>query len=353
MKLLIITQKVDKNDPILGFFHRWLEELANKCESVIVICLERGEYDLPSNVKVLSLGKEEKNFQFSIFNFQKLKYVWRFYKYVWQERHNYDSVFVHMNQEYLLLAGDMWRVWGKRVFLWRNHAQGNLLTKLAGLLAHRVFYTSPKAFVASFSNAVIMPAGIDLKHFKTTPVPVESNRILVLGRISPVKRIDAIIDGLKHLELRGVDYKADIVGDALPKDVEYERSLKEKIQELGLARKLRMLPSVPHAKAPELYQQYKLLINLTPDGSLDKTIFEALASGLKVVVANSFFKDWLPTTWVLENPDDAKELAEKLSSALPDSHTHNSETQGKISVLLKEHSLKTLVDKLMAEFKKR
>ena len=26
MKLLVITQKVDKNDAILGFFHRWLIE---------------------------------------------------------------------------------------------------------------------------------------------------------------------------------------------------------------------------------------------------------------------------------------------------------------------------------------
>ena len=58
MKLLIITQKVDRNDPILGFFHRWLEEFAKNCEQVTVICLYKREYNLPGNVKVLSLGKE-------------------------------------------------------------------------------------------------------------------------------------------------------------------------------------------------------------------------------------------------------------------------------------------------------
>jgi hypothetical protein len=59
MKLLIITQKVDINDPILGFFHRWIEEFAKHCEKITVICLYKGTYNLPNNVKVLSLGKEE------------------------------------------------------------------------------------------------------------------------------------------------------------------------------------------------------------------------------------------------------------------------------------------------------
>lgn len=68
-----------------------------------------------------------------------------------------------------------------------------------------------------------------------------------------------------------------------------------------------------------------------------------------MIVANSFFKPWLPATWVLENPGDAKELGEKLVSVLPDAHTRNSETQGKISVLLKEHDLEHLMAKLREE----
>src|SRR3989338_3997811 len=96
MKLLIITQKVDKNDPILGFFHRWLEEFAKNVEKLTVICLGKGEYDLPENVRVLSLGKESGH--------SKIKYLRRFYKYIWMERKNYDAVFVHMNPEYVILG---------------------------------------------------------------------------------------------------------------------------------------------------------------------------------------------------------------------------------------------------------
>ena len=76
MKLLIITQAVDKNNPVLGFFVRWIEEFAKHFELVTIICLEKGEYELPGNVKVLSLGKEEKK--------SKFRYLINFYKYIWQ-----------------------------------------------------------------------------------------------------------------------------------------------------------------------------------------------------------------------------------------------------------------------------
>ena len=107
MNLLIITQKVDKNDAILGFFHRWIEEFSKNVESVVVICLYKGSYSLPENVKVLSLGKEFKQ--------SRTKYLFRFYKFIWQERNNYDNVFVHMNQVYVLLGGLVWKMFKNKL----------------------------------------------------------------------------------------------------------------------------------------------------------------------------------------------------------------------------------------------
>ncbi len=73
MKLLIATQAVDKNHPILGAFHSWFSEFAKKFDEVHIICLQKGVYDLPDNVTVYSLGKEEGE--------SDLKYLYRFYKY--------------------------------------------------------------------------------------------------------------------------------------------------------------------------------------------------------------------------------------------------------------------------------
>jgi hypothetical protein len=58
MKLLIVTQRVDRRDPILGFFHRWIMEFAGQCEQVIAIGQAKGSFDLPGNVIVVCLGKE-------------------------------------------------------------------------------------------------------------------------------------------------------------------------------------------------------------------------------------------------------------------------------------------------------
>src|SRR3989338_9595639 len=103
MQLLILTQKVDINDDILGFMHAWILKFAQACELVTVVCLEQGEHHLPANVKVLSLGKETGK--------SRLKYLFNFYRYIWRERKNYSAVFVHMNEIYVILGWLCWKLW--------------------------------------------------------------------------------------------------------------------------------------------------------------------------------------------------------------------------------------------------
>jgi len=296
MRLLIITQSLDEKNPTLGFFVRWVREFAKHCESIIVICLEKGEYNLPDNVRVLSLGKERNNFQFSIFNFQsilnlkifkRIKYIFIFYHLLFTLRKQYDSVFVHMNQEYILLAGDIWRLLGKKVYLWRNHAKGGMLTRIAVMMSSKVFYTSPKSFTAQFSNSVMMPVGIDTDFFKPdSSVEKIPNSILFLGRIAPVKKVLEFIEAINELNNQGHDFKVTIAGGALSKDKEYEKHVHDKVAECGLEDKINFVGAVTQSGALDLYRRHKIYVNLTPSGSMDKTIFEAMACGLVPVVSN-------------------------------------------------------------------
>lgn len=275
MKLLIITQKVDKNDPILGFFHRWIEEFSKHVESLVVICLEAGTYNLPKNVKVLSLGKEEGK--------SKLKYILRFYKYIWSERKNYDSVFIHMNQEYVILGWKLWFILGKKIFLWRNHAKGDFFTRLAILFSEKVFYTSPQSFTARFKKAVPMPVGIDTDFFKSdSSVPKQSNSILFLGRIAPVKKV---LEFVEWFGLLGGENRATIAGEALPLDKDYEALVKKMASE-----KIKFVGAVNRGEALRLYRSHGTYVNMTPAGSFDKTIFEAAACGTGVRVSNPDLK---------------------------------------------------------------
>jgi glycosyltransferase involved in cell wall biosynthesis len=278
MRLLILTQKVDKNDPILGFFHRWVEEFAKNCEVVIVICLEKGEYHLPENVQVFSLGKER--------GISRFKYVRNFYKYIIKEKENYDSVFVHMNQEYVILGGLLWKFWQKKIYLWRNHAYGNLVTDIAITLSDKVFFTSSRSYTARSKKAVKMPAGIDTDFFKPNDKMRKSKTILFLGRISPVKRVLEFIELLKG---QNFSY-ATIVGNALPKDLEYEKLVREKVFQYDLDDRVKFVGAVSKEEALKLYQSHERYVNMTLAGSLDKTILEAASCGTQVMVENPDLK---------------------------------------------------------------
>lgn len=309
MKLLIITQKVDVLDKSgLGFFHSWIKEFAKYAKFVTVICLEEGEYHLPDNVKVFSLGKER--------GCSRFKYLKNFYKYIWQERKNYDVVFVHMNQEYVLLAGWLWRLLGKKVLLWRNHKEGNILTHLAVSFSNTVFYTSPSSYTARFKKTKIMPTGIDVHQFKVDyNLPRSKNSILSVGRISKVKNIKLLIDSLTILDEQGTDFTADIVGDADKNQGSYYKEILEMSSQLISKGKVVFRKAVVDNETPALYSYHEVFVNLTGSGSLDKTIFEAMLSGALTVICNTYFQNVLPDKLIFKE-DDAKDLALKLKNAL-------------------------------------
>jgi glycosyltransferase involved in cell wall biosynthesis len=308
MKLLIVTQKIDKNDGVLGFFHAWVVEFAKHCEKITVICLQKGEYDFPKNVHVLSLGKEEGG--------SRLKYFFRFYRYIWRERKNYDSVFVHMNREYVLLGGVLWRAWGKKIMLWSNHKKGNIFTRIAVYLSDVVFCTSKFSYTAQFNKTKLMPVGVDTELFKrATSAERKKNSILCIGRIAPVKNIDVLIDALLLLDNEGRDFTATLVGDSLLKDAEYLTMIRTKAAPLLEKGKIQFLGSIPNDKTTEIYNRHEVYVNLTDSGSFDKTILEAMACECLIIASNVLLKDTLTKRFLFEEKNPGS-LAEKLQAAL-------------------------------------
>jgi len=301
MKILVITQKVDREDDILGFFHHWIEKLAEKVDFLNVICLQKGEYSLPFNVRVWSLGKETGK--------SKLKYILRFYKYIWKLRKEYNVIFVHMNPIYVILGGLFWKIWRKKIFLWCNHQFGNLITRLGMKIADTVFYTSPFAFASKFQNSKIMPAGIDTEKFKIQNSKFKiKNSILYLGRISPIKNVDILIEAAKLLDREGVNFILNIVGEPGEKDIDYFKKIKNLSQDLEQKGKIKFLGKVPNYKTPEIYNQNEIFVNLSPSGLFDKTLLEAMACQSLVLVSNKSFQKILPNYLIFREgePEDLK-----------------------------------------------
>lgn len=287
MNILITTQKVDSADPILGFFHGWLLRFAAHYDKVTVICLYEGVHDLPPNVTVCSLGKERCA--------SRIQYVINFFRYIYMYRKTYDRVFVHMNEEYILLGGVIWRLMGKRIFMWRNHKSGSWKTRFAVMLADKVFYTSPDSFTAQFKNTQSMPVGIDTDFFMPDTGLVRSIDVLYVGRISPIKRIDVLIDALSHIKAKGLSVPRTIIVGPVDNDLDmkYKSRLIKLTTDLGLDDFIEWRAQAVGKDLVKLYHQSKICVNVTESGSFDKTVVESIAAGCVPLVANqSVVSQW-------------------------------------------------------------
>jgi glycosyltransferase involved in cell wall biosynthesis len=338
MKLLIITQVVDKKDTVLGFFHEWIREFSAKFESIVVICLKEGEHDLPSNVRVLSLEKEK--------GVSKAKYIFNFYKYIWGERKNYDAVFVHMNQEYVLLGGDIWKFLGKKIYMWRNHHKGSLFTDIAAMFCSKVFCTSKFSYTAKYKKTVFMPIGVDTEKFSDKGTEVcKRNSILFLARMAPVKKPDFLMDALLDLKEKGVEFSASFYGDPLPKDQKYYDSLKKRVEGSS---NIYFFGGVPNTETPAIYRSHGVFVNLSSSGMYDKTIIEAMSSGCLVLASNENLRGAIDDMFIFKE-GDKEELGRKLSALLLLSESEVLHAQETLRAFAKGHSLRMLSDKLVNE----
>ena len=337
MRILIVTQAVDQDDPALGFFHRWLEEFTPRFESIEVICLKEGVHALPSNVHVHSLGKPASRF----------RYMCNFYRYIFSLR--YDAVFVHMNEEYMLLGGLWWRVCGKKVVLWRNHKMGSWRTRLAARLSDTVCYTSPTSFVASFRNAVQMPIGIDTELFVPPAIAAPPDTILLFGRLDSVKKCGVFFTALALMHEHGTTFHADSYGDPTVLDDPYAREVKQGAGPLVAALRLAFHPAVSNREAPRIYGAHAIYVNLTPSGSFDKTIGEAMACGCIIVCTNGAVRDAVRAE-LMAKDGDVQDVARALEAALRLSPQERAEESRTLRAYIEQHhSLKELTDKLANE----
>lgn len=300
-RLLVITQKVDQNDPDLGFFHVWLEKLAQKCDHLYIICLQKGEQILPRNVTILSLGKEE----WPLIGRSRWQYVSRFCRYIFRYRKKYDGVFVHMNPEYAILGGVLWRWWHKKILFWYTHKAVNLKLRIAEKLVHKIFTPSPESFRLPSAKVEIVGHGIPVSLFAEQRWKPGENRefsrsgnifLLSVGRIAPVKGLEIAIRAIALLQKNNSSprYLLDIVGAPITKkDIQYQHELARLAEQLQVpvnfaAGGLMSTAFAPvrYGEMPRVYQQHDILVHLSKTGSIDKVVLEALAAG-RIVLSSS------------------------------------------------------------------
>lgn len=262
MRLLVITQTVDKDDPVLGFFHRWLEAFSAEFDRVEVICLREGRHALPANVRIHTLGKEK--------GAGRLLYIARFCKHLWKLRRAYDAVFVHMNPEYLALAGAWWRLAGKRAGLWYTHKSVDFKLRAAELWADVVFTASKESFRLPSKKLRVMGHGIDAGFWTPDETVFRGPILLSVGRLMRAKRHDLAIRAAKE--------------EGVPLRVAGEGPERERLAALAreLGANVAFLGAQSEESLRDEYRRAARLVHRSETGSLDKVVLEAAACGCPV-----------------------------------------------------------------------
>jgi glycosyltransferase involved in cell wall biosynthesis len=312
MKLLIITQKIDSNDDVLGFFHAWIAEFAKHCEQVTAIGLSVGAHDLPKNVRIFSLGKES--------GASRLKYLGNFYRLIFRERHNYDAVFVHMNPEYIILGGVLWKIMGKKIGLWYTHKQVDWRLRMAVHGVDVIFTASPESFRLPTPKLHVVGHGIDADRFEhIRRIPDGVFRILSIGRIAQAKGYGTLFRALELLKDENSFTEVHIVGAPITAaDKIYATELQSTITQQGWEKKIVLVGAVPNNAIEPYLAKADLFVNMSTTGSLDKAVLEAMVAGVPVLTSNEGLRTALSgfeqTCIFKEN--DAKDFADHIRALM-------------------------------------
>ncbi len=267
-RLLVCAQAVDLDDPLFGFFVAWLEASAKEYVTITVCALRVGRYALPSNVTVVPLRSEDKG--------SRLAVLQRLLIESWRRRREYDVVFVRGDAIYLVLAGWLWKLLGKQVLFWYTHyAVKSLLFWIGSIWADHVLTAVPES--NPLRRALAIGHHIDVRQFPFNKTPSSTARVLLLGRVSPVKRVPWVLDALAPV-VQERTLKIEIVGKA--DTVIEEEAVRARLNS-SISWENR---AIPHEDVAERYHEADIFVNATP-GSMDKTLLEAAASGCIVLAA--------------------------------------------------------------------
>jgi glycosyltransferase involved in cell wall biosynthesis len=308
--ILIVTQKLDLDDSYFGFFHDWVKRFSIESGNVTVIALEIGKIDLPSNVTVLPLKKGS-----------KIISLFLLYKYSFQFRSRYDAVFCHMSPLYVISGWPIWKMLNKKISLWYVHRNVDIKLRIATLLVDTIFTATKESFKVQSKKINYMGQAVDTDRF-AKPSSVDCGhkgilKIITVGRITPIKNLDVLIDALAILKDKKVNFEMNIVGaTVMDSDIEHMKKLKKQVADLRLVENVKFLGAIPNKDLPKLYWENDVCVNLAPTGGLDKVVLEAMASGIPVIVVNKAFENHmgLYKDELIADEYNVKDFAEKIIS---------------------------------------
>ena len=333
----------DEVDPALGFAANWVRRLAAECESVDVITMYRGEYELPPNVRVYSARRER--------GLSKARRVANFYRHLLRllATRRYDACFAHMMPLFAGLAGPMLTARGIRTALWYTHRQQSAQLRLGLAMSWRVVSADATSFPYRTDKLRVIGHGIDTDFYAPAAAVDKGDPLVVqVGRLATIKHqattIKAVAATAGELALIG--------GAQAGASAEYERRLVGMARELGLAERCHFTGDLPAAEVCDWCRRATVAVNMSPVGLFDKAALESMACGLPTIVCNPAFAPLLGEHGDLlltAGPDDVAGLRDRLERLFALTPAERAAIGARLREgVLRQHSLDGLTERLLA-----
>jgi len=352
VNVLMITQKIDLDDDVLGFTHTWVNKLAELVSWLHVLALSVGRHELTDNVTLYSMCKEQGAGRLRRFvNFNRIVAPLVLHRQV-------DLVFVHMAPLYAILAAPWTKLARVPIVLWYAHGYVSHKLRVAHWLVDRVVSSTPEGFRLPSEKLVVVGQGIDTGVFKPVegPRPKRPFTVLSVGRISPVKdyetlvgAADILVNQQEHRELRFV-----VVGDVgTVEQEEYAHHLRDLVKARRLETYVEFVGSVPYGRVVDYYRQADAFVSTSRTGSLDKAGLEAMACGLPLLTCNEAFTNVLGdfSDRLMFDKGNADELAEKILDVIeikPETRLVFEKTLR--CIVVQEHDIERLMNRITSVF---
>jgi glycosyltransferase involved in cell wall biosynthesis len=306
MRLVFVTQQVDPGHPALAATVPMLKALAGQVGEVVVLADRALPEVLPANCRVRSFGARTQAGRGTKFESALAAELAR--------RPKPAAVVAHMCPIYAVLAAPLARPLGVKVLLWYTHWSVSRTLRLAERVSSTVLSVDRRTFPLDSAKVRGIGHGIDLAEFACVDAAAEHAdlRALVLGRYSRAKGLEVVLRAVRLALDDGLDLRLEAYGPALnPEERAHRAELDQLVEELDLARRVKLGHAVLRSEVPGLLARADVLVNNMRAGATDKVVYEACAACTPAMASNPAFDSLLPGELRFDR-EDPRGLADRL-----------------------------------------
>lgn len=282
MHIGYVCRAVDPDDFNYATQTLWIRALAAepRVQRVTVLARQVRPVDLPENVSVRSFANR-KGRTGMVFRFLSAAAV----------STTPDFYIVCQGGPYPALLLPQRLLLRRPVYQWKAHP--HISTRMHFYVKYcddLVFTATPSSFPLDSPKRRVVGHGIDTQTFRPSRKP-PTRDLVVVGRISPIKRLERALHLIASASLAGYPWTLDVIGP--PGPPAYQVYIANLARQLSVQDRLTFVGPMRHDAIASALPSYRACLNFS-DGALDKTSAEAMACEVPVLTTNSAALEAIP-----------------------------------------------------------